>query len=1528
MWEATGVETDPSLKVKAVRTGSVEDLRDYLRKKMGVGEGKELSNAEIEAYLDRIAGTPEYDAFLQQIRWIRFAPAKGWDDYTGINAILVRFIGEQIAEGDLLRSEVRMVDDYLEAEEKEAIRKGLPIAVSEIGELGFSGHEGDPLVQQLVGLNSLVEGSEEAGRKVTQKLLEKRAKGGKLFVAHATINGKPVLVGQGLLLENFDRFDATHPSLQGLGIGTRVTQARMADALGQGYLTFHLYVKKTNKNALQYQSGLLARSRDFIRERRKTVLEKWGITDGGEPFVTQEETTYPGDETREPMVRFTYHFVDQATEKAIEAKRSEARAEGPLGVDLRPMWIRKIRSGRVRNIMLTEDERPSYRPFYEIADEENRPIGGVTFDVQGKVLISSVKGIEAERSSVSLVGNVLFDQKTMKRLGTARVIVPQEKAVGPFVVKFNPFLGGKIVVNRTRWTPHDKTNCPFCKILFSQDKSEIAARMIGQMDLGQSGKWAGFYQYIAAEKEGHHLWIPYDDKTGKSEEREQKLTERDVRALIELPRRFKDTVSVFNDVGASVNHFHLQTLFVPESVRLPIEHFKQKTLLSAEKGVSLSYLEDYPQEAGAFVLEGEDSEVLTRRVYELTGRFYEHSIPVELVARRAAVYVFPVRRIQVDEFPNIMMGAVQRAGVFHFMNQEAYDRATSEAMERAIGKGSWPREEALEIARKRSEVRAQDIQAEIRREIRRSGKKLSAALKDPKKDFGMLIVGTHPESRLATEKVFGEAAGELYHPDVKRWVGVSPGRGSIANGVLAADESFAEQFGRDYDMDDLRRLDINQVAVILMSGLGTRFETISTPSAFRNKGLVTLPGGRTYLEQVLRQRFQQLDKSRRGVWIMSHDGVKMSASPVRLGSAGIQVIGHIVPSGDGIIEEHGMLLTDQTWKKGPQEIRFAAEKLSRQEILSLQDSGRLAPASYVGMSQADYFLSWEAFLWLRDEIKRIPQTDLGAGRMILRYNWLEHLFEPAYSTWEEYAKRYLEPQREKLTTEEFERLQLWLAHVFNIAKEARRRFGMEFVNRGPNAVYLHTNRPDQYYDLILRLRVDPNVQELLGVTAVGPGRGFRKDVEERFPGRIMDRTVIIDRSVRSEDIGPEAVILGNSVILAGSRIEGAVVNGFGKLIVPKGALVSSVIAPREGLAVEPKTTTTTYLVASKNSQGTSHEIVPVSLPTRTNLQGRANGKEVAELNIFPRDKEVTALPPSEKEERGEGRSLVELRESMDHSLVWTLFWEYLPGAVRRGDAEAHKIVEEIRSLIDQKPKGVPRSEVREEAKPSTAASSAVPSGLEEALTAKEELRLGQQLAQMLNRSEVRGRELEDKILKSVADVLRKMVVLGTGRSGGAYIIEVSPDKYDAAFIQGALANLTGDTQVVLFVDPKAAGAPKLTEEIRTVFAREIVGDRLVLEDLDPKVSWSLERFVQYEALKREIGVREIIQVVADRVARSQAPELVRAALIGAVPVAEGHIVVATERKLQIPGSQAVSVYALISRLVEEIAGLRETAKSA
>jgi isopentenyldiphosphate isomerase len=353
------------------------------------------------------------------------------------------------------------------------------------------------------------------------------------------------------------------------------------------------------------------------------------------------------------------------------------------------------------------------------------------------------------------------------------------------------------------------------------------------------------------------------------------------------------------------------------------------------------------------------------------------------------------------------------------------------------------------------------VTAGLSQSVQEVKRRLQRALQDPREDFDAVVLGVNPAFANVVSEAMEGLKGIAYNPALKVAVVEQDPEGSVADSLSATDTALRQLFGDSYGA----QMTDKKVAMITMSGFGGRMPTDL------GKGLLSLPGGRTYLEQVLRQRFFFLDKNFRGLMVLSIDGIKIPQYIPEMGKAGIQVIGLPMARTDENVGELGLFVIDEPFRTGAQPIRYAFEKLPRSQRDDYV-ARQLITGRYVNVSEADYPLSWDAFTWLLEQTqtmrKMLAAKHKAEGKPYrddnVAYNWAEHLFELAFLP-EELIPDYLE--RSVLRSGPMDK------DIFDeylrIARAARERFGMEFVNVGTDSVYHNTNRPDQYRDFLISL---------------------------------------------------------------------------------------------------------------------------------------------------------------------------------------------------------------------------------------------------------------------------------------------------------------------------------------------------------------------------------------------------------------------------------------------------------------------------
>jgi nucleoside-diphosphate kinase len=1498
----------------------------------------------------------------------------------------------------------------------EAQLKDLPVLTAEISDLGFTGKDGDPLLAQLVALNNSVQEPSWDAKKVVADLLSKKAKGGKLYVAYIMVEGQPVLLGQGLLLGNFDRLDATLNAFQGLGIASKVTQARVEETMKAGYMQYTAYVHADNEAGLALQRAWVKRFGDFIKAERAKYFPKFGGMDLGEPVTVETPAFYPGDESRTPMIRFVHQIISPKAEEQIvgdlvgvysptaaelvqligytsmsslmeldskdklallrdliplvrfleerrvsvyypevyrqlmavkgwqpifgqltqilAGERSEADAvvmpkvlealqkynarSEVRKIDLQPQFMRAIKAEQVRNVEISPDGKPVFRPFVEVYDNQGKYQGGVILDAKGIVLLvttikeqrkediqeyetvmrevadrlvdartppaeknwfiakgellaenagklAAMRGfdirkllgkIESEisvradaiargerktddttvlagslREKVSEIAefedvgvsvgvlaatkpgdsfevrdDYLYVKGTKNIIGAANIVRPEGNvAIGPFLKMHHPALGGKEGRNRTDWEAHDPANCPFCKYIFNNSKEKILGRTLYSEQMPETGGWLTFYQYVSVDEYGHFLWIPYDLETGTPDIRQQKLTEKDIRMLLRIPRNFEKMVAVFNDVGASVNHFHLQSFVVSDpKAELPIENYQSRSVLKTQGGVTTSLVAGFP--GVALVYKGTDENELAKIIFQDVMKFYQANIPVEAVVTGQDFYLFPVKRVKVGAFPEIMMGAQQRIGIFAFSQRSFYESLTPEKIIRGIDEGSQSLGTVETILGVRSEMRtfvsAKQQASEVEKQLEVTHARLREAIENPRRDFDLAVVGTHPFSEMETKTAVAqmrESSSSIISPSVPVWTGVAPGRGSLPQAILGVDKALQEQFGVGYAVRDVRAAGINNVFESVMSGYGFRNEAQTGPSAYRNKGLVKI-GRETLLRHQFRQRLNHFDKDQPGIHINSVDGIVAAQYPTVPGKAGIKVYAVPVAIDSKKATTHGVIEVADPFKAGAQEILLAREKPSRSMIQDLRRKNRIK--DYVLISTADYFVSWEVYDWLLKKIGMLPPAEVPGGQEILRYNWFEHLFEAAFSSWEEFQERYLQPFENKLNRSDFERRKVWLAEVFAAAQEAREKFGIEVVNLGPLSRYYNLNTPADYQDLLEHLRYDSVLQDILQLKPVSKENGHSPDLVSRFEGKFIEPSARIHPNVASTDIGPSAMIIGQTIIMPGSRVEGIVVDSLiqGQKV-PEGSMVSNYYAGKGEADFTAGTITTQYVLKSPS---TRVEAVRVAMPLDTNLEQKVGERSLREAKVFPRVTVLEGTPLSASEAVDIAKhSLAEMSENVDYDVLQKVKLLLSAASIQtegQQGADMEAIATQIREMISsgdqktalQEPEPLLTEPTQDLQKPVSATSGAQvgapeaektaaraevrAAGAKQAITAAgaaQELRFGTEILPAIVNP--RAGAIETRLILAIMDILKiKTKVRDEVKGFGSHIIEYNP----------------------------------------------------------------------------------------------------------------------------------------------------------
>ncbi|HOG24178.1 MAG TPA: NUDIX domain-containing protein, partial [Candidatus Omnitrophota bacterium] len=608
--------------------------------------------------------------------------------------------------------------------------------------------------------------------------------------------------------------------------------------------------------------------------------------------------------------------------------------------------------------------------------------------------------------------------------------------------------------------------------------------------------------------------------------------------------------------------------------------------------------------------------------------------------------------------------------------------------------------EVMEDLSREAKVYEKTSETGLDQNVRELQKRLEEALRDPSADFDAIVFSVNPMFVSVVEETLEGLRGKVFHPKKEIVVLGQDPEGSITDSLSTADRALRKLYGDDYQTQVADK----RVAVITMSGFGARM-----PTDF-GKGLLSLPAGRTYLDQVLRQRFFFLDMDFRGLIVFSIDGINIPQYMPKMGKAGIQVIGMPMARTDENVGELGLFVIDEPFRPGAQPIRYAFEKLSRSQRDDYV-ARQLITKKYVNVSEANYPISWEAFSWLWEQTqslrKVLDEKYKQEGKTYrddnLAYNWAEHLFELAFLP-DDLIPDYLErlvARSGSIDKDVFE-------GYLRIAREARQRFGMEFVNVGAESIYYNTNRPDQYRDFLISLISNQVFWEMFNLrNKDGKIVDQKADVSPAVFSKLVDNGVLVSRSIVDFAVQmKKGSLVFNSALAGGTKIEtqGAVINSVGKFVVPRGAIVDTVIAPAEGLEVAPDSYTRGYLV--RQTDGTVGQVL-VSLPVKilasdgrtaeltvTDVKSSLMGKRLSRYKIFPREEHLTNRTPTLVEESPTKYSLDEVRNNIAHNVSWKLR-NALAEAISENKKSAFQISETMREMVkNEKALVEKRSEVR------------------------------------------------------------------------------------------------------------------------------------------------------------------------------------------------------------------------------------------
>ncbi|HOW60078.1 MAG TPA: hypothetical protein PLO78_10210 [Candidatus Omnitrophota bacterium] len=593
-----------------------------------------------------------------------------------------------------------------------------------------------------------------------------------------------------------------------------------------------------------------------------------------------------------------------------------------------------------------------------------------------------------------------------------------------------------------------------------------------------------------------------------------------------------------------------------------------------------------------------------------------------------------------------------------------------------------------QIRRMRSETRvsgevAVPGEAALLRNVELEEQRLQAALQNPALDYDLIIVGAHETNVDLVKAHIKTLAGRYYHPD-KKVVVMAPERhkgGSLTDPVSLVDKTLQEVLGSDYKPEQLADM---RVAILLMSGRSDRMAAVASSALF-NKGMEPMPGNSFLVERCLTKRFQHISKVP-GVYVFTGDSPTISEHFVEPSpTADFQLFAHWMGVENPKVERLGLIVPQPGAQVyGPRGIKYAGEKFTRQEIQVLQKTGKITD-SKVLVNEADYFVSWNGFAslkagfqWLRSAAQR--QLTKDEASKVSGLMWIENLFEPQYGPIKRSANLGGSPAFRELQNEFFNRVAK--GNTFAV------------VDTGINTRYDNLNGIADYYQYLIDWTRDDLLQAHNKLKAVREGAGFREDIAKRFPGRFIDKSVIIHPDVKSEDIGPGAIILGMSVIMPGSKIGGVVVNGIGKLKVPSGAFAHTVISFEEVLSVLPGNLESHFFVMDGLERLFKVKVV---LPRDFDLRQEIEGIPINELKIFPREPSSEKLPLNRRETDPRKYSLRELRDMTEGVVIQRIFWEFLPELLSRKNISAEEVVGQLRQELKNLGLMLPaaRAELRE-----------------------------------------------------------------------------------------------------------------------------------------------------------------------------------------------------------------------------------------
>ncbi|MCM8775858.1 MAG: NAD(P)-dependent oxidoreductase, partial [Candidatus Omnitrophica bacterium] len=214
-----------------------------------------------------------------------------------------------------------------------------------------------------------------------------------------------------------------------------------------------------------------------------------------------------------------------------------------------------------------------------------------------------------------------------------------------------------------------------------------------------------------------------------------------------------------------------------------------------------------------------------------------------------------------------------------------------------------------------------------------------------------------------------------------------------------------------------------------------------------------------------------------------------------------------------------------------------------------------------------------------------------------------------------------------------------------------------------------------------------------------------------------------------------------------------------------------------------------------------------------------------------------------------------------------------------------------------------------------------PKRMSEGIAAKQEMQLNRLKYRMflrsIRRAEALGIDLERELVAFAQneEVLKRLGI-GTPAAAldqGYYLVQYK-SQYGMSYIRQLLAKRAEDVRLVIFASPEDV------RDIKAKYARELkdLGESfLVLPETE------LQSYAADLVQRREVAGVQMIQIRTDRRAETLNRDLVKAALLGAVDLAIGRIVIASDQP--VTGAQELTFYDVVIATFE---AARQTAISA